>query len=204
MALPGRRALGPASPRSLRREQARTEAPAGIGTDEDPTPTGHFFAAFLAAVASSGYGPLFWSPRLTRTASATERSPVTPSLRFTAFSVKAPKSEPQMHRSRTAASVCILPTSSGCVRSRRGRPSTSLRSRAQLDDDVGIGVPHPRSQPAPPRLRVDEDARPGSGGPVLCALLAGHAVRVRNDAELGRWQSCVHQKLRLSTQGVLG
>jgi lipoprotein-anchoring transpeptidase ErfK/SrfK len=33
------------------------DAPAGIGTTTDPTPTGHFFVAFLAAPPSAGYGP---------------------------------------------------------------------------------------------------------------------------------------------------
>jgi len=31
-------------------------APAGIGTTRDPTPTGNFFVAFFAAPPSSGYG----------------------------------------------------------------------------------------------------------------------------------------------------
>jgi hypothetical protein len=33
------------------------KAPAGIGTTRDPTPTGHFFVAFIAAPPSAGYGP---------------------------------------------------------------------------------------------------------------------------------------------------
>lgn len=32
-------------------------APAGIGTGTDPTPTGHFFAAFFAEAPSPGWGP---------------------------------------------------------------------------------------------------------------------------------------------------
>lgn len=32
-------------------------APAGIGTGADPTPTGHFFVAFLEASPNRGYGP---------------------------------------------------------------------------------------------------------------------------------------------------
>jgi lipoprotein-anchoring transpeptidase ErfK/SrfK len=42
----------------LYREGKRVlDAPAGIGTAADPTPTGHFFVAFLAAPPSAGYGP---------------------------------------------------------------------------------------------------------------------------------------------------
>lgn len=33
------------------------DAPAGIGTTQDPTPTGHFFVAFFAKAPSAAWGP---------------------------------------------------------------------------------------------------------------------------------------------------
>ena len=41
----------------LRLGQTVVDAAAGIGTPDDPTPTGHYFVAMLAAPPSAGYGP---------------------------------------------------------------------------------------------------------------------------------------------------
>ncbi len=41
----------------LRLGQTVVDAPAGIGTADDPTPTGQYFVAMLAAPPSAGYGP---------------------------------------------------------------------------------------------------------------------------------------------------
>ena len=35
----------------------RSGAPAGVGTGQDPTPTGQYFVAFFEASPSPGYGP---------------------------------------------------------------------------------------------------------------------------------------------------
>jgi hypothetical protein len=37
--------------------QQLMDAPAGVGTSQDPTPTGQYFVAFLEASPSPGYGP---------------------------------------------------------------------------------------------------------------------------------------------------
>ncbi len=41
----------------FRLDQQVVSAPAGVGTAQDPTPTGQFFVAFLEASPSAGYGP---------------------------------------------------------------------------------------------------------------------------------------------------
>jgi len=41
----------------LRAGKVIMDTPAGIGTAQDPTPTGHYFLAFFEAPISSGYGP---------------------------------------------------------------------------------------------------------------------------------------------------
>lgn len=41
----------------FKNNQIEFSAPAGVGTQSDPTPTGNFFVALFAAPPSSGYGP---------------------------------------------------------------------------------------------------------------------------------------------------